>query len=97
MIISSKLVLLQQASVKKDGTENTHGNPACNKPLRPSEMPAILQRGETVIPKGRGMGPGITQNINVNVPRDTPRRSANQIAVDTALAASRQIRRVGIG
>jgi hypothetical protein len=53
--------------------------------LRGDEVPAILQKGETVIPKGMGMGGGI--NININSPdADGFRRSKATILADITRA-----------
>lgn len=60
----------------------------------PGEVPAILQKGEQVIPRGSPGGRGgFFGTINVNVPSDTPRQSAQQTAAMTGLAVSRAIRR----
>ncbi|MHC4265974.1 MAG: hypothetical protein ACYSUK_08585 [Planctomycetota bacterium] len=35
--------------------------------LAPDEFPAILQRGETVIPRGGGVGANLSSNVSVNI------------------------------
>lgn len=45
------------------------GAPRFHNGLMPDEFPAILQRGETVIPKGKAMGAsGMNITFNVNTP-----------------------------
>jgi hypothetical protein len=44
------------------------GAPRLHNGLMPDEFPAILQRGETVIPKNQRMAEGMTVNFNITTP-----------------------------
>jgi hypothetical protein len=63
--------------------------------LKGDEFPAVLQRGEQVIPRGGGSGRGSGGNVtvNVNVPQGTDRLSATRIATEAGMATQRALRR----
>ena len=58
--------------------------------LMPGEVPAILQQGETVIPKGQSASGGHTFNINIQTPNPGAfKESQGQIAAMLSQAVSR--------
>lgn len=60
---------------------NFIGAPRLHGGLRPDEMPAILQKGETVLPKG--MPPGNTQNITIPINVDVQNAGSPEQAEET--------------
>jgi lambda family phage tail tape measure protein len=53
--------------------------------LKPGEIPAILERGETVIPKGTSMGSNVNVVMNITTPDASSfRKSQSQIAAEAA-------------
>ena len=63
--------------------------------LKPNEVPAILERGETVLPKGSsGGGGGNTFVTNVNVDASNSKAPADEIARQTSTAVERSIRSI---
>ncbi len=71
------------------------GAPRLHNGLRPDEFPAILQRGEEVIPRGgRNSGSSVVVNMNISTPNaDTFQRDQGQIMARTAAALERASRR----
>ncbi len=58
--------------------------------LKPGEIPAILERGETILPKNQKMGGGSTVIMNISTPDANSFRSSQaQIAADAARGIDR--------
>ena len=98
---STALALVRHAGGEADGTGPWRQIPAwmiavaprLHNGLAPDEFPAVLQRGERVVPKGRaGQMPSVT--INVQAPRGyLDRESVGQVQAAAYTAWARAARR----